>query len=293
MAQLHLSRRKILLAGGALASFVAWGFGQTKALAGNRWEGLPETPPMPPATTSGYMDVNDVTLWYATFGEGKPLILLHGGMGNSEQWAGQIPEFARQFKVIVHDSRGHGRSTRTARPYTYELMASDTVALMDRLQIEKASVVGFSDGGVIGLAMAIHNPERLDRLVVFGTNYNTTGMKNDFADKPAVKLMKPRVKADYLRLSKTPADFHDFVTAIFKMWDTQPNFSEDQIRGIHVRTAVVDGEYDEFIKRSHTERLAAFIPNSELIILPDVSHFAMWQDPAAYNAAVLGFLTRP
>ena len=118
-------------------------------------------------------------------------------------------------------------------------------------------------------------------------------MKDDFADKPAVKLMKPRVRAAYLRLSKTPGDYHEFAAAVLKMWDTQPNFSEDQLRGIRVRTAVVDGEYDEFVKRSHTERLAALIPNSELIILPNVSHFAMWQDPSAYNAAVLGFLAAP
>ncbi len=230
MAPLHASRRKILLAGGVLATFGTVGLGPGTALASNRWETLPELPPMPPATTSGYLDVNDISVWYATFGEGKPLVLLHGGLGTAGQWAGQIPAFARQFTVIVMDSRGHGRSTRSAQPYSYELMASDTLALMDKLQIQKASLVGFSDGGCTGLAIAIQNPERIDRLAVFGANYNASALKDDWADKPAVKLAQPRGKAAYLRLSKTPADFDNFVAAVVKMWETEPNFSEDQLQ---------------------------------------------------------------
>jgi len=288
-----LSRRGIFSIGGAIAACSLLPVRWMPARAENRWESLPEFAPMPAPTTSGYVDVNDITMWYATFGDGSPLILLHGGFGNSEHWGGQISEFAKHFKVIALDSRGHGRSTRSAQPYSYELMASDVIALMDKLQIQKASVVGVSDGGIIGLAMAIHNPERLDRLVVFGANYDPTGMKDDWSKQPTVVSMRSRVRAEYKQLSKTPDDYDAFRDAMLKMWDTEPNFSADQLRGIRVRTAIVDGEYDEFVKRPHTEQLASLIPGSELIILPNVSHFAIYQDAPQFNAAVLGFLTKP
>jgi pimeloyl-ACP methyl ester carboxylesterase len=104
--------------------------------------------------------------------------------------------------------------------------------------------------------------------------------------------MPPRVRAQHKQLSKTPDDFDGFRAAILKMWDTEPNFSADQLSKIRVRTAVADGEYDEFVKRHHTEQLASLIPDSELIILSNVSHCAMYQDGPQFNAAVIGFLTR-
>ncbi|MDR3674335.1 MAG: alpha/beta fold hydrolase, partial [Acidobacteriota bacterium] len=120
------------------------------ALAQNPWKRLPPTPALPPPLHSGTAPVNGIRLWYAVFGHGAPVILLHGGMANSNYWGLQIPTLAQRFEVIVIDSRGHGRSTRTAAPITYHLMASDVVALMDALHIPKAAVVGWSDGAIIG-----------------------------------------------------------------------------------------------------------------------------------------------
>jgi len=124
------------------------------------WQQLPALTPLPEAKQSGYAPVNGIELYYATYGEGPPLIMLHGGLANTEYFGNQIPVFAKQYTVIAVDSRGHGRSSRDAKPYSYGLMASDVVALMDYLKIPKASIVGWSDGGIIGLDIAMNHPDR-------------------------------------------------------------------------------------------------------------------------------------
>jgi pimeloyl-ACP methyl ester carboxylesterase len=142
-----------------------------------RWKTLPELAPMPAARASGMAPVNGIALYYAIYGHGAPLVLLHGGLASADYWSAQIPAFARSHEVIVVDSRGHGRSTRDARPYSYDLMASDVIALLDDLRIAKASIVGWSDGGIIGLDIAMRYPERIDRLFAFGANFDPTGLK--------------------------------------------------------------------------------------------------------------------
>lgn len=149
-----------------------------------RWEQLPPTPDLPKPERSGTVAVNGIRIWYAVFGHGSPVILVHGGFGNSNYWGLQIPVLARQHEVIALDSRGHGRSTRTSEPITYHLMATDVLALMDALHIPNAALVGWSDGAIIGLDIAIHHPERLTKLFAFGANSDTSGAKD--ASKNAV-----------------------------------------------------------------------------------------------------------
>ena len=150
-----------------LLSFVALA---PLARAESPWNVLPPTPSLPKAAHSGYAPVNGIKIWYAVFGHGQPVILLHGGLGNSNYWGNQVPVLARHYQVIVMDSRGHGRSTRDDQPYGYDLMASDVIGLMDFLKIQKAAVVGWSDGAILGLDIAIHHPERLTKLFAFAAN---------------------------------------------------------------------------------------------------------------------------
>jgi pimeloyl-ACP methyl ester carboxylesterase len=260
------------------------------AAAEDLWMTLPEEPPMPAATQTGLAEVNGIHLYYAVYGEGEPLLLLHGGLGHSDVWGAQIPAFAERYKVIAVDSRGHGRSTRDDQPFGYDLMADDVVALLDTLGIEKASIVGWSDGGIIGLDIAIRHPQRLDKLFAFGANYNLSGLKDDIDKDPTFNAYVERAGKDYERLSATPTEFGAFVNAVVEMWSTQPDFSKEQLQAIASPTAISDGEHDEAIRREHTEEMAGLIPGAELVILPNVSHFAFWQDPEQFNKAVLGFL---
>lgn len=254
------------------------------------WQQLPPVPELPKAKKSGYAEVNGIKLYYAIYGKGQPLLLLHGGLGNADYWGNQVPAFANKYQVIVVDSRGHGRSTRDDKPFSYGLMASDVLALLDFLKIKRTALVGWSDGGVIGLDIAIHHPDRLTKLFAFGANYSMTGVRPDIGNSAVFKRYITQAGQDYTRLSQTPADYESFLAAVSKMWETEPNYAQDQLRHISVPTAISDGEHDEAIRRDHTEEMAKLIPNAKLIILPDASHFAMWQQPAAFNKAVLGFL---
>ena len=118
-------------------------------------------PALPVADEQGYVEHDGARIWYATFGSGSPVVLLHGGLGHSGNWGYQVPALVKAgYRVILIDSRGHGRSTRDSRPFRYELMASDVLAVMDALRLEKATVAGWSDGACTALILARQTPAR-------------------------------------------------------------------------------------------------------------------------------------
>lgn len=246
--------------------------------------------PLPTADIEGRLEHEGASIWHASFGSGPPVILLHGGLGHSGNWGYQLPALrAAGYRVVLIDSRGHGRSTRDERPYSYEIMASDVLAVMDHLAIDKASFVGWSDGACIALVLASQAPARAAGVFFFACNMDPSGTK-EIAPSPLLDRCFARHRKDYASLSATPDGFEAFVSAVALMMRTQPNYSRDDLRTIQVPVAVVLGEHDEFIRREHATYLAQSIPRAELTILPDVSHFAPLQRPDRFNAVVLGFL---
>ena len=265
----------------------------TDARADDPWMTLPPTPSLPKAVKSGLAPVNSIKIWYAEFGpaDGTPVLLLHGGLGNSNYFGNQVPALAKKYRVIVMDSRGHGRSTRDAQPYGYDLMASDVIGLMDYLKIKRAAVVGWSDGAILGLDIAIHYPQRITKLFAFAANSDPSGV----ADISASKVFNDyiaRTAEEYQKLSPTPKEYQAFLDQIGKMWASQPHFTKEQLGAIATPTWIVDADHDEAIKRENTEFMAAQIPGAGLLLLPQVSHFAFLQDPQGFNSAVLHFLDR-
>ena len=254
-----------------------------------QWLTLPPTPSLPKPVQSGYAPISGIRIWYATFGRGEPVLLLHGGLANSSYWGNQVPALARHYRVIVMDSRGHGRSTRDERPYGYDLMASDVLGLMDFLRLPKAAIVGWSDGAILGLDIAIHHPERLTKLFAFAANSDPSGVA-DIAQSPVFNAYIARAKKEYQALSPTPGEYKSFLDQISKMWETQPHFTADQLRGIAVPVWIVDADHDEAIKRDNTEFMASQIPNAGLLLQPGVSHFSFLQDPRQFTSDVLHFL---
>jgi pimeloyl-ACP methyl ester carboxylesterase len=259
-----------------------------------QWEKLPPTPNLPKPDHSGTLAANGIRLWYAVFGHGEPVILVHGAFGNSNYWGLQVPTLARHYKVIVLDSRGQGRSSWNSEPpLSFHLMASDVLAFMDALHIPKAALVGWSDGGIIGLDIAIHHPERLTKLFAFGANSDPSAIKDDIQQQPAFSEYSRRNKDEYQKLSPAPNQLKAFSEQLDKMEDTEPHFTDEQLRSIRVPTWIVDGDRDEGIKREDTDHMAALIPRAGELILPNVSHFALLQDPEQFNEALLHFLSRP
>lgn len=251
-----------------------------------RWLTLPEPPAMPNPDATGSASINGIRMHYQIFGAGEPLLLIHGGLGHADHWAFQIPELARTHRVIVADSRGHGRSTRTEAPFSPELMASDYVALLDYLGVEQTALAGFSDGANIGLAIAMTQPERLSKLFAHAGNATSEGVVPDAMASEVFSTYVSRCGDDYRRLSPTPAEYGNFVQQLSDMWFYQPNWPATVLSKVKVSTAIVLGDHDEAITRLHSEYLARTIPGAKLVILEETSHFSMLQDPGGYTRAI-------
>ncbi|MGZ0782626.1 alpha/beta fold hydrolase [Pseudomonas saponiphila] len=260
------------------------------AFAGERWQTLPPTPAPVAGAQAGYAEVNGIRLYYSKLGHGSPVVLLHGGLGNADYWGLQAKALATRHTVISVDSRGHGRSTRDARPYGYDLMADDVIALLDQLQIPRADFVGWSDGAILGLDLAMRYPQRVGKVFAYAANTQTSGVKEGVENNPTFAAYIERAGQEYARLSPTPKEYPAFVEQIGHMWASQPNWSDADLARIKAPVLIVDGDHDEAIKREHTEYMAATIPGAGLLILPNVSHFAFLQDPGLFNAALEHFL---
>ena len=226
--------------------------------------------------TTGFAPVSDIRMYYEIHGDGTPLILLHGGLGSAENWGKQIPALSKQYKVIALESRGHGRSTYSEKPIGYSLMASDVIAAMDFLGIRKAHVLGWSDGGIISLDLAINHPDRLIRVIAYGANYDASGFRADFSENEVVKRGIEKSSADYQRLSPTPQQWETFLANIGNMWASEPHFSPDQLRSIRVPMLILAGDNDEGVLTEHTNEMARLIPTAELTFMSDTGHYAPW-----------------
>lgn len=246
--------------------------------------------PLPATAAQGHVPSDGAQIWYASYGEGPPVILLHGGLGNSGNWGEQIAALLGQgYRAVLIDSRGHGRSTRDARPFSYDLMATDVLAVMDALGIGRAALVGWSDGACTALALAKAQPERVAGVLFFACNVDPSGTR-PFEMTPTIGRCFERHVADYAALSATPDAFEPFAEAVGLMQRTQPNYTAADLAAIAAPVVVAQAEHDEFITREHAEYIARTLPNGRFVLLPGVSHFAPIQRPAQFNAALLDAL---
>ncbi|MDF1758883.1 MAG: alpha/beta hydrolase [Legionellaceae bacterium] len=255
------------------------------------WQIIPSTPTLPKPTHSGYAPINNIKIWYAEYGNGPTVILLHGGLVNSNYWGELISALKDSYHVIILDSRGHGRSTMNDEPLSYHLMAKDVLGLMDFLKIKKAAIVGWSDGANIGLDIAITHPERLSKLFALAGNSNTNATM-DLSNQPSFATFSQRIQDEYIAISPTPSllNFNILKQHVLKMWETEPNFTKKNLESITVPTWIVSGDHDEAIKRSNTELMARTIPTAGLLIEPNSGHFVFLQHKDKFNDDVRHFL---
>ena len=259
------------------------------AKATEPWMTLPQAPGLPKADQSGYAPINGIRIWYATFGKGEPVLFVHGGLANADWWGNQVRALKGKYRVIVMDSRGHGRTTRNAQGYSYDLMASDVLGLMDYLHLKKVALIGWSDGAIVGLDIAMKHPERLTKLFAFAANYDPAGVA-DASKSPIATEFIRRSGIDYARLSPTPKDYAQFSDAIQKMWAREPHWTKSDLSKIAVPTWIVDSDHDEMITHDQPRTMADWVPNAGLLILPDASHFGFVQQPREFNSAIEEFL---
>jgi pimeloyl-ACP methyl ester carboxylesterase len=253
-----------------------------------------------------YVSINDIQLYYEIIGsdDAIPLVFLHGGSAFIDSFMAQLPFFSRKegsssYKIIAVESRGHGKSTDSGLPFSYALMASDTLALLDYLHVPKCSIVGWSDGGIIGLELAMHHPERVNKLVLVGTNYNLEGLvpmfQEDLKHASAKHWLDRSAVLVYNRKSKhkKPKPNPDiFIKKIANMWLTEPNYSDDQIRNIKCPTLVMTGQDEEYILENHTRKLSELIQNSQLVFIPKSGHECLMEQSKISNRVIDQFLCK-
>ncbi|GAB3830826.1 alpha/beta fold hydrolase [Hymenobacter jeollabukensis] len=236
------------------------------------------------ARAGHYATVNGVKLYYETYGQGEPLLLLHGNGESIQSFANQIGALAEHYRVIAVDTRGHGRSGNEKRAYTYDLFADDMRALLDTLGIGAAHVVGWSDGGNTGLSLATRYPTRVLSLVTMGANL--------YCDKTAVEAKTLRevrlIHAAGLVLGPFKPNFRRarrLSTLLLKYPQMQPA----QLGAVQVPTLVLAGENDVILE-PHSRLIASNIKGSQLHIFPGLTHYAPQEDRTRFNEVVLGFL---
>ncbi len=241
-----------------------------------------------------YVRVRGIRMYYELHGRGAPLLLLHGGAGNGMQFSKQLPVFSRRYRCIVPDCCAQGRTTDRPGPLTYHAMAEDMIALLDHLHVPRADIMGWSDGGVIGLDMAIHHPDRVSHLVTFGANFRPDGLNPqdvEWNNTATAASFGPGMREGWTRLNPQPEHFEEAMNKIIAMWRLQPNFSLAELRSIRAKTLVCAGDHD-LVRPGHTADLAASIPGAEMWIVPNASHRAMIERPEVVNPRVLEFLRK-
>lgn len=220
-------------------------------------------------------------IFYQTGGAGEPLFFLHGNGEDTNIFKAQFADFCPRHTVIAMDTRGHGRSDLGVEVLTFEQIAQDVLAILDILAIDQITIVGYSDGGNIGMYLASHYPERIKSLIVMGANYEVDALEGDLLAK--VKSYQVRLQ----EREQTPENVRKL--NVLNLMLDELAINEEDLKRIQVPVLVMAGELD-IIDQKHTESLAALIPDSEIFICPEGGHDFFVTNPHIFLETVTLFL---
>jgi pimeloyl-ACP methyl ester carboxylesterase len=227
-----------------------------------------------------YFNSNGVKIYYEIYGEGIPLVLLHGNGGSIKSRSDLIPEFAKKYKVIAVDSRCHGKSDCPSQYLTYEQMAEDVNSLLQSLNIDSAYMWGHSDGAIVGLLLSIHHPEKVKKFLASGANLRPDTTAVDPGLSPLLDLWGKRVANDSI-LSKQ-----------FRLLVDQPNIPVADLEKIKSSVLIMAGDRDA-IRNRHTLEIFEHIPNALLCILPGTTHFVYYDRKKWFTEILYDFFDNP
>lgn len=223
----------------------------------------------------------DIELHCEETGGGEPLVLLHGNGEDGTYFTHQIAHFSQRFRILALDTRGHGKSPRGEAPFTIRQFARDLLAFLDARGIERAHLLGFSDGGNIALVFALAHPERVGKLVLNGANLNTRGVKRSVQAPIELGYRMARLFAGLSAKALANAEMLGLMV-------NDPNVAPEELAALTAPTLVIAGEND-MIREDHTRLIAERIPNARLAFVPG-DHFVAAKNPAAFNREVERFL---
>lgn len=248
----------------------------------------------------GHVEVDDICIYYRCYGRGEPVLLLHGGFMCAEAWVGQIPALARDYRVIATDSRGHGRTTLGEGPVTYRRMAGDAAELIRRLGLGRVHLIGSSDGGCTGLALALERPELVRSLTLLGTPYSTDNY-TDGARRKMERLLRPSsismlaLRALRRLLTPEPERGREFLGVMTRMWTELPDFTREELGRVEAPVLVIGCDRDEFLSLTPDplqvfRETAEAIPGARMEVVKGGTHNVHLERPGAVNRLILDFL---
>jgi len=244
--------------------------------------------------TGQSFETDSIQIVYDVTGNGSSVLLLHGGSVDSTWWGPLVPALAENHTVITMDSRGHGRSSLDGRQITYRRMADDTLALLDHLRIDRVDIVGWSDGAIIALDIALRVPERLRKVVAYGVNFDLSGYRTGEAIQNAgMDLVFTESPKRYREQSPHPERWDEFMANLQLLYRSEPNWTGDEMRSIQTAILVLDGVDEEVIDINHVRLLAHLLPNARLFLMPGTGHFAMVDQPEEFTRIVVEYLDSP
>jgi len=248
--------------------------------------------------TDGYVDVNGVHMYYEVYGDGSPLVLLHGGVMTIElDFAALLPELVTRHTVIAVELQGHGRTADTGRAITPAALASDVVGLLDHLGIDRAHVLGHSLGGGVALELAVSHPDRVRSIVPMSITVRPDGTHEEITDPSkhatSSRMPTPQDFADmteaYKRLSPHPEHFDDFVAMLSSVASQLEGWTDEQLAGVTAPTLLMIGDHD-FTTVEHAALMLRLIPASQLAVLPGTTHMSITRRPDLVIPMLAAFL---
>ncbi|ELR71525.1 alpha/beta hydrolase [Fulvivirga imtechensis AK7] len=253
---------------------------------------------------SGYADVNGLKMYYEVYGQGKPIVLIHGSFMNIPMnWSHIIPELSKDRKVIVAEMQGHGRTKDISRELSYEGMADDVSGLLMHLKIDSADILGYSMGGGVAFQVAVRHPEQVRRLVILSGTYAHDGWWPDveasFGAITADMFKGSPIEKQYDSLGNDPARFPEFVKKVMSI-DLEPYDWTEDVKNIQAPVFIALGDADG-IRYEHALELFRAkgggkmgdihgLPKSRLAILPGTTHIGMMQRTDLLIPMVTDFL---
>jgi pimeloyl-ACP methyl ester carboxylesterase len=233
-----------------------------------------------------YINTRGIAVYYEIYGKGQPLVMLHINGGSIDVFSKQIPFFAEHYQVIAIDSRAQGKTTDTRDSLTFEQMADDFNAVLDTLHLKNCNILGWSDGGITGLLLAMRHPDKVQKLVVSGPSLwpDTTGLV------PFIYHYLEQIAVQLKTLKQTPETKNDL--KIVKLDLFEPHIKLSQLHNITCPTLVMGGDHDA-IPIKHLVEIYQNIPQADLWIVPNSGHFVATTKTDQFNARVLEFFSQP
>ncbi|CAN5750795.1 alpha/beta fold hydrolase [soil metagenome] len=236
--------------------------------------------------TGKYLTTRGFKMYYEIYGTGKPLLIIHGNGGSIKDFSKQIPYFSQEYKVILADSRAQGKSIDKGNALNYEMMADDLNALLDELHLDSCYVIGWSDGGINGLLLAIRHPEKVKKLAVTGANL----WPDSTAVAPAVYRWLAAEVDSLSKVNQTPEIKNQY--KLMAMMTKEPNITKEQLHTIKCPTLVIGGDHDALLPQ-HTLLIAEAIPQSYLWIIPNSGHSTPVNYAKQFNETINDFFKKP